>query len=40
MADDIEKRDDFEDDTQHKPQPINFDDIPDIINDSINGNRA
>ncbi len=31
MADDIEKRDDFEDDTQHKPQPINFDDIPDII---------
>ena len=31
MADDIEKRDDFEDDTQHKPQPINFDDIPDIM---------
>lgn len=31
MPDDIEKRDDFEDDTQHKPQPINFDDIPDII---------
>ncbi len=31
MADDIEKRDDFEDDTQHKPQPVNFDDIPDII---------
>ena len=31
MADDIEKRDDFEDDTQHKPQPINFDDIPDIV---------
>ncbi len=31
MADDIEKRDDFEDDAQHKPEPINFDDIPDIV---------
>ncbi|MGC8657579.1 MAG: endopeptidase La [Desulfomonilaceae bacterium] len=31
MPDDIEKRDDFEDDTQNKPQPVNFDDIPDIV---------
>ncbi len=31
MPDDIEKRDDFEDDQQNKPQPVNFDDIPDIV---------
>ncbi|MCL5124279.1 MAG: endopeptidase La [Deltaproteobacteria bacterium] len=27
----MEKRDDFEDDQQNKPQPVNFDDIPDIV---------
>ncbi len=31
MADDIEKPEDFEDDAQNKAQPINFDDIPDIM---------
>lgn len=31
MTDDIEKREDFEDDAQNKAQPINFDDIPDIM---------
>ncbi|MCX5873476.1 MAG: endopeptidase La [Deltaproteobacteria bacterium] len=31
MSEDIEKRDDFEEETQHKPQQVNFDDIPDII---------